>query len=416
MLYNFLLKQCFIFLLFSAITQLTHANTVTKGSGQATLNTTKTWSSGYCTKVVITNQGTKTISDWDVTVKLNGGKINKSWSSNRKDNVFTPKGSNKNIKPKDSKSFGFCVSTKTPDKKAVISAINITGGDTVKKTKDAKKDKEIVKKDNQAAAKKPNNSTNSDRSEKKEALGCDGHLTRYWDCCKPHCAWSGNTPAGVDPLPSCAVKSKRLTDINAVSSCDSGDGHMCHDLAPWKVNNSLSYGFAATPAGDVCGRCYEVEFTGVSHNAPADPGSQAIKGKRMIVQATNIGYDVESGQFDLLIPGGGVGAFNACSKQWGVSDKDLGKQYGGFLQSCREKLNYTGTHAEHKQCVIEQCDKVFGTRGLTELQNGCRWFADWYEVADNPEVKYREVKCPEAIVKRSGVDRRDLNDIVKSCF
>lgn len=37
----------------------------------------------------------------------------------------------------------------------------------------------------------------------------------------------------------------------------------------------------------------------------------------MIVQATNVGADVGEGQFDLAIPGGGVGLFNACTKQWG---------------------------------------------------------------------------------------------------
>ncbi|MEI8634903.1 hypothetical protein P4S72_28405 [Vibrio sp. PP-XX7] len=42
-----------------------------------------------------------------------------------------------------------------------------------------------------------------------------------------------------------------------------------------------------------------------------------MQGKTMIVQALNIGYDVSGGQFDLLVPGGGVGAFNACSAQWG---------------------------------------------------------------------------------------------------
>ena len=34
--------------------------------------------------------------------------------------------------------------------------------------------------------------------------------------------------------------------------------------------------------------------------------STSIAGKKMIVQATNTGADLASGQFDLAIPGGGV--------------------------------------------------------------------------------------------------------------
>ena len=29
--------------------------------------------------------------------------------------------------------------------------------------------------------------------------------------------------------------------------------------------------------------------------------------------ASNIGYDVARGQFDVMIPGGGVGLFNGCA-------------------------------------------------------------------------------------------------------
>jgi hypothetical protein len=52
----------------------------------------------------------------------------------------------------------------------------------------------------------------------------------------------------------------------------------------------------------------------------------------MIVKLTNTGSDVACNQFDLMIPGGGVGLFNACSRQWGTND--LGGQYGGFLAAC----------------------------------------------------------------------------------
>ena len=37
---------------------------------------------------------------------------------------------------------------------------------------------------------------------------------------------------------------------------------------------------------------------------------------------SNIGYDVGGGQFDIMIPGGGVGLFNRCAK---ILGNNLGK-------------------------------------------------------------------------------------------
>ena len=51
----------------------------------------------------------------------------------------------------------------------------------------------------------------------------------------------------------------------------------------------------------------------------------------MVVQVINNG-GVSNDQLDLLVPGGGVGALNACSTQWGTTD--LGAQYGGFILGC----------------------------------------------------------------------------------
>ena len=65
--------------------------------------------------------------------------------------------------------------------------------------------------------------------------------------------------------------------------------------------------------------------------------STSIAGKKMIVQATNTGGDLAQGQFDLAIPGGGVGIcewqyldmpkgrllihmlpVNGCTDEWGA--------------------------------------------------------------------------------------------------
>jgi len=247
---------------------------------------------------------------------------------------------------------------------------------------------------------------------------CRGYTTRYWDCCKAHCAWSANVDEGLSPVTSCNASNTPMPDMpDAPSACDTGastaSAHTCYSMRPWAVSETLAYGFAAVPArGAICGRCYMLEFDGTGHYDAADPGSQTLVAKRMIVQATNIGHDVDGGQFDILIPGGGVGLFDACSAQWGVAESDeLGAQYGGILTACRETF---GDHSAYSACVRERCQSLFRSPGLTELRAGCEWFVDWYGAADNPNVDYFEVACPDAIIAVSGVDRRPFDDI-RSC-
>ncbi len=219
---------------------------------------------------------------------------------------------------------------------------------------------------------------------------------------------------------SCSVQNQLITDADARSSCDSGGGSAftCWDLVPYAdtSNDRISYGYAATnPGTDICGRCYQLDFTGPSSSAPNDPGAAALAGKTMIVQAINIGGDVGSGQFDILVPGGGVGLFNACTSQWGIPEQELGAQYGGLLSACKQELGYERSLGEYKSCLTNKCDSVFGSRGLTELQNGCLWYAEWFEAADNPALKYKEVACPAQLTSATGMDRSHLNDISNAC-
>jgi hypothetical protein len=220
----------------------------------------------------------------------------------------------------------------------------------------------------------------------------NGWGSRYWDCCKPHCAWSG---ADRGTVRACGADgTSELSDANAASACPSnnqspGPAYMCYSQAPRAVSDTVSYGYvAASPGRTVCGKCYHIQFTGSSHNAGNDAGSAAIAGKHMIVQISNTGHDVGDNQLDLMIPGGGVGVNpNTCGAQWGLSNSDLGNQYGGFLADCR------GDHSDHnsrKQCVRSRCDKL----PAGDLRDGCYWFVDWFEIADNPNFKYEEIQCP----------------------
>jgi len=220
--------------------------------------------------------------------------------------------------------------------------------------------------------------------------GKDGTTTRYWDCCKPSCGWKANAAQnGKQPTKACGSDGTSVVGVDTGSACSGGSAYQCYNFAPWSVSDTLSYGFAATGGGNGnCGKCYQLDFTGAGDSAAAS----ALSNKTMIVQAINIGGDVASTQFDLLIPGGGVGAFNACSNEWGVSSSTLGAQYGGFLTTC----NYTNA-----SCVNSSCTTVFGNKPL--LLAGCQWFTGWFNAANNPKIKYAEVACPAAINAKSGM-------------
>jgi hypothetical protein len=202
--------------------------------------------------------------------------------------------------------------------------------------------------------------------------GGEGFATRYWDCCQPHCSQFNGHRCAEDGVSNTG---------NTQSSCNGGGSFACYDEAPRKISDCLSYGHIAK-SNPNCGGCYRIQFTGQGYHNASDPGSVAIKGKQMIVKVSNTGGDVAGNQFDLMIPGGGVGQFNACSRQWGTND--LGAQYGGFLTEC------TGSHDQKKECVRQECMKI----PSGPARNGCLWFVDWLQVADNPKFTSQQTDCP----------------------
>jgi hypothetical protein len=219
--------------------------------------------------------------------------------------------------------------------------------------------------------------------------GQNAWASRYWDCCKPACGWQGNVRSG-GPMISCNKENQSLgDDFEARNACEQGGtAFMCWNGAPWSVSDKLSLGFAAASGPNyVCGRCYQLQFTGSGHDGN-NAGVGALNGKTMIVQVINNG-GVAQDQFDILIPGGGVGLLNACANQWGSSD--LGAQYGGFLRGCNNDVG----------CTRNKCQQVFGNK--PELMAGCEWFLGWYNAADNPNLVYKQIACPQELTARSGL-------------
>ena len=48
-----------------------------------------------------------------------------------------------------------------------------------------------------------------------------GKTTRYWDCCKTSCAWSGKADV-TSPVGTCDASNNHLSDVDAKSGCDGG--------------------------------------------------------------------------------------------------------------------------------------------------------------------------------------------------
>lgn len=246
-----------------------------------------------------------------------------------------------------------------------------------------------------------------------------GWGSRYWDACKPHCALRENVDTTANPFRiarNCDINGKEIPaftlspNVNqwwsgyegTKSACEpGGDAFACTDMAPVKVNDTLSYAFVATSLSNAqCGQCFQLQFNGGGHSGDK-PSHKALAGKTLVVLASNTGGDVGIGQFDIMIPGGGVGLFDALSRQLGVSKESMGEQYGGLLTTCQKvdlNNNYDLPASSYKDCVRKKCENIFASN--ENLLKGCLWFADWFEAADNPTYLYKPVECPKYLMDK----------------
>ncbi|POR36321.1 Uncharacterized protein TPAR_03480 [Tolypocladium paradoxum] len=166
------------------------------------------------------------------------------------------------------------------------------------------------------------------------ATSGSGHSSRYWDCGKPSCAWSGKASVSA-AVRTCDKNDNPLSDPNTKSGCDGGTAFACTNNSPWAVNDNLAYGFAATAinSGTESSWC-------CACSVPPTRG-------------------------DLMVPGGGVGIFDGCTPEFGGVPGD---RYGGVASR-------------------DQCGQMPAKR-----QAGCFWRFDWFLNADNPDFDFQLVK------------------------
>jgi hypothetical protein len=210
-----------------------------------------------------------------------------------------------------------------------------------------------------------------------------GWMSRYWDGCKPSCSWTNNAGGANNLCKECDIGNNAINPPNQsgnpdANSCFGGGSYTCWDMIPFAINDNLAYGFVATGPPNQCGSCYELTFTGQGEHTTND-NHRAIQGKKIIVMASNIGNDVASNQFDLLVPGGGLGQYDSFTGQTGISTAALGHQFGGILREFCE----TGTAAAQRTCLRDRCNSVFSASAHAMLRQGCVYRCN---ECDNREV------------------------------
>lgn len=285
---------------------------------------------------------------------------------------------------------------------APASSVNTTpsSADTATVSSSSAKSSSSSAKSSSSSAKSSSSSAESSSSKEPEAEPIkyvqgghtgSGWATRYWDCCMPHCAWPEN--AGGNATKTCDAKGKNFVQ-GGQNICAGGQNTTCTSQIPFAVNDKIAYAFAAVPAADggKCGKCFALEFTGEG-KYETKANHQALRGKTLIVMASNIGGDVQGGQFDVMIPGGGKGAFDGCSQMgWGSQ----GEQYGGLLSDCEKEVGYDGDLLKkRKECLSRKCNEVFKSDEIAK--EGCMFLATWMEAAGNPNHNFKEVECPQAL-------------------
>ena len=216
--------------------------------------------------------------------------------------------------------------------------------------------------------------------------------TRFFDGCKPTCAWSGNIRGDttLGPVFTCSNQFEDGVQVvnddpNLKSVCGGGGSgpgaaYTCVDRSPFTSNGQM-YAFAASNSR--CCECYELTFLASSVDGEGNVCSGCssysgeLEGETLVVQVINSGGDLSPTQFDLMIPGGGMGIFNGLvgNPPNGPplfpqsSYSDWGQRYGGVSSR-------------------EQCFQL-----PASVVPGCLWRFDDFKGADNPGVSFRKVKC-----------------------
>lgn len=90
---------------------------------------------------------------------------------------------------------------------------------------------------------------------------------------------------------------------------------------------------------------------------------------------TNTYRSLDQNHFSLQIPGSGWGLFDDCANHF-PNSSSISEQYQHVI--------------ERSQCASLPA----------AVQAGCYWRFDWFQNATNPDVRFKQVLCPPALVDR----------------
>jgi hypothetical protein len=231
-----------------------------------------------------------------------------------------------------------------------------------------------------------------------------GKTTRYGDCCKPGCGWPDKNTGGGFPVRSCDRNNVRL-DPNVQSVHEGGIAGTCTNQYPFTIDGRT---FATVASKFDCGKCFRLYFNNVAKNG-------GTANKTLFVQVTNGGAEGEYsyGQFDLNVPGGGEGYNMGCSHGMYSGYNNISNDANGYTNGTKE--NQRGPNVgKHPTWgwrwggleAMYECDKL-----PPPLRAGCRF--RWTfggpngDLGNENEVYYKEIRCPNALVARTGLRRKD---------
>lgn len=137
-------------------------------------------------------------------------------------------------------------------------------------------------------------------------LSDTGVTTRYWDCCKPSCAWPGKSQVS-EPVLTCNKQDQWDFNSNLASGCGGGEAYTCGNNGPWAINDNLAYGFAAAnlngkSESDWCCACYQYVCSRLPYLTSSLPHTQGARGQSLGIYICKASANRKGGRKDLHSP------------------------------------------------------------------------------------------------------------------
>ena len=180
----------------------------------------------------------------------------------------------------------------------------------------------------------------------------------------------------------------------------------CVQTLPFELTPQVAVGRAAIAnTGKPLGQCFELSFTGAERylNRSIRANALAEKSKKLIVKVEQYSSTAVNHQFEILLPAQikKTENPNTCFSKTDLNATTL-NPIAEIITHCENETSgelSSGHLSQLKQCVVERCKTQLTS---DELVKSCLWQADWFELAQSPEVEYHLINCPSALINDAG--------------